>query len=196
MTNKYYDMSSKHIKMLNATFGDAEGRQADCREPLWHVIDVRVDCQARDTQHLLMDAEQMYVAIEDYLKCTGLSDNVPPLYASLFEAKAGFMTQAKFPTCIRTPWMDRFDAPVQPRDLTDCSIVLDFRRFLGVPTEDPNKNWLYDRVLSDMEEFGFPVEEDSEDESYSERMQAAPQTKPNGVQIAGVRSGNIQKQAA
>ncbi len=156
-------MSSKYIEMLDATFGDTTQRQNDCREPLWHMIDVLVDYQARDNRNLFMDAEQMYQAIEDYLNNLSMSDNVPPMYASLFEAKATFMAQAKFPQCIKTLWMDRFPSTVLPRNLSNCDIVLDFRRFLGVQTDDPDKNWIYSRVLADMEKFGFPYTGDSDD---------------------------------
>lgn len=140
------DYKTRHEKLLKDTFDNPECRQE--LEPLWHMIDVFIDRQARATKELYCDAEYVYMAIEDFCIKKGIL-NIPALYKYLFNVRKGFLTQAKFPNCIRKEWVNKFHNPITPRTLTDSELIQDFKTFLE---KDKDK---YYSVLTDLELFGF-----------------------------------------
>jgi hypothetical protein len=155
-----YDTFNKN--MIQNTFNNLQTRQT--LEPLWHIIDIQIDRQARDNTYLFGDAEWIYETIEEFCKSKQITD-IPPLYKRLFDARPGFMTQMKFPIIIRKEWMEYFIEPLVPKKLDECDIVKEFRDFVYTNQSDDNKYW---SVLFDLEEFGFPYDfsdVDDEDEN-------------------------------
>lgn len=134
----------------------------DEHEALWHIIDVMIDRQARDVKNLYGDADDVYLAVEAFCDSNNII-KIPPLYASLFAAKTGFMSQAKFPLSIRDAWLKHFEEPIKPRDLSKNELVNKFVKFLNNDKEQ------YQRVLVEMETFKFPYfwSDDEEDVVYS-----------------------------
>lgn len=142
------DYDTRYTQNIRNTFDDPT-----CRlqfEPLWHIIDVFIDKQARCRDALYCDAELVYTTVEDFIISKGLVENIPPLYKMLFAARPGFLSQAKFPMCIRQEWLAYFPAPIQPHNLSQCDLTTEFRNFVEKQDE------LYWSVLVDLELFGFP----------------------------------------
>lgn len=150
------DYETRHENLLKYTFDNTDSRQE--LEPLWHMIDVFIDRQARTTEKLFCDAEEVYMAIEDFCVHKQISD-IPVLYKYLFDARKGFLTQAKFPLCIKKQWLKRFPKEICPRQLTDCPLVLELITFMKKEKD------AYNSVLIDLELFGYEYEwSDTEDE--------------------------------
>lgn len=151
------DYDKRHETLLKDTFDNPECRQE--LESLWHIIDVFIDRQVRAIKELYCDAEEVYMAIEDFCLHKSIT-NIPALYKYLFNARKGFLTQAKFPCCIRKQWLNRFPDRVSPRQLTDNPLVLEFKTFME------NDRDTYTSPLIDLELFGY--EYDWSDESDGE----------------------------
>lgn len=154
------DYKTRHENLLKDSFDNPECRQE--LEPLWHIIDVFIDRQARATKKLFCDAEEVYMAIEDFCIQKNI-EKIPPLYKYLFNARKGFLTQAKFPCCIRMEWLNKFEQPILSRQLTENQLVQEFKTFLE------NDKDTYNSVLIDLELFGFEYDwgEDTSDEENS-----------------------------
>ncbi len=148
-----------NVKIICDTFDNPVVRNE--LEPLWHIIDAFIDRQARDDNVLYGDADNMYIAIEDFCKFKQIKE-IPILYETLFRAKVGFFTMVKYPNVISNEWKQYFNEPINPRSLADCPLVQEFKTFLD---EDKNKNY---SVLLDMELFGFPYDFGDEDEDEDE----------------------------
>lgn len=140
------DYDTIHENLLKDTFDNPECRQE--LEPLWHMIDVFIDRQARTVKELFCDAEEVYMAIEDFCVHKSVTE-IPTLYKYLFAARKGFLTQAKFPTCIRKQWLNKFPTAITPRILTDNQLAREFKSFLE------NDIDTYNIVLIDLDFFGF-----------------------------------------
>jgi hypothetical protein len=156
------DYDSRHENLLRDTFDNVECRQE--LEPLWHMIDVFIDRQARTRKALFCDAEEVYMAIEDFCIHKNIT-NIPALYKYLFNARKGFLTQAKFPCCIEKQWLNRFPNKISPRELTSSPLVLEFKTFME------NDRDTYTSVLIDLELFGYEFEwsDESSDEEDSNK---------------------------
>lgn len=140
------DYVSRYEKLIRDTFDDNNIRQEV--EPLWHIIDVFIDRQARDRRHLFGDADLVYMSVEDFCKEKNV-DIIPPLYEALFKVRESFMAQMKFPLIMMKEWINRFPQQLTPRNLTNDSLVLEFKEYL-----EKNKE-MYNSVLIDLELFGF-----------------------------------------
>lgn len=151
------DYDARHEKLLKDTFDNNECRQQ--LEPLWHIIDVFIDRQARARRQLFCDAEEVYMAIEDFCNHKHIID-IPVLYKYLFDARKGFLTQAKFPCCIKKQWLNRFPENISPRKLIDSPLVSEFITFMEKDKDT------YNSVLIDLELFGYEYE--WSDEEYEE----------------------------
>jgi len=165
------DYKSHYTQLISDTFDDPTQRQE--LEPLWHIIDVFIDEQARCNKAIYCDSEQVYSTVEDFLISKGLVDNIPPLYKRLFAARAGFLSQAKFPIFIREQWLVYFEVPIKPCDLSLCELTIEFRNFV-----EKQKDVLWS-VLSDLEPFGFPCvfsdEEEEEDKAQLDTIKSKMQ---------------------
>lgn len=153
------DYKTRHENMLKDTFDNNKCRQE--LEPLWHIIDVFIDKQARTTSELFCDSEKIYMAIEDFCIHKNITQ-IPTLYKYLLNARQGFLTQAKLPCCIRKEWLNRFQEPIIPEQLTDNLLAQEFKTFME---KDMNT---YNSVLIDLEVFGFKY--DWGDESNDEKQ--------------------------
>lgn len=150
------DYDARHEKLLTDSF-DVECRKE--LEPLWSIIDYYIDRQARSRNALYADAEEMYMAIEDFCIHKNYSgDIIPPLYKYLFNARKGFLTQAKFPNCIRKQWLQRF-TELQPKSLVTCPVVNEFHKFMVADRET------YYGALIDLEDFGYEFDWSDEDDA-------------------------------
>jgi hypothetical protein len=148
------DYDTRHDKLLKDTFDNPECRQE--LEPLWHIIDVFIDRQARKKE-LFSDAEEVYMAIEDFCIYKNIT-NIPSLYKYLFNARKGFLAQAKFPCCIRKQWLNKFPNAIIPKTLKNSLLVQEFKDFMENDTDT------YRSVLIDLELFGYEYETSDEED--------------------------------
>lgn len=157
---KEIDYNTHYTQLIHNTYDDATIRLQF--EPLWHIIDVFIDKQARCKDSVYGGADLVYTTVEDFIMSKGLVENIPPLYKRLFAARPGFIAYVKFPIYISKEWLAYFAAPIQPRDLSQCAITMEFRRFVE------NQGDEYWSVLSDLELFGFPYtySDDGKDECF------------------------------
>ena len=125
------DYNERHGRLLRDTF-DTNVRLE--YEPLWHLIDVNFDDAARDTDSLLGDIETIFCCVEDFCIEKNIT-NIPPLYANIFEARKGFLTQCKMPGYMSKAWLTRFPYPIVARNYFDNDIINEFKSFL-----EKNKN--------------------------------------------------------
>ena len=155
------DYKTRHESMLKDTFDNNECRQE--LGPLWHIIDVFIDKQARAIGELFCDSVNVYMAIEDFCLHKDITE-IPPLYKYLFNARKGFLTQAKFPCSIMKEWLNRFEEPIIPKQLTDNPLVQEFKTFIENDTNT------YNSVLIDLEVFGFEYDWGDEADSNDSWM--------------------------
>lgn len=153
---KDVDYDTIHKKILDDTF-DTDVRTE--LEPLWYLIDVFIDRQARDNERLHGDSDNVYCAIEDYCIHQNVL-NIPPLYRTLFDARRGFLTQVKFPCIIEKTWISKFPQPLKVRLLNEDEIMKEFRMFL---LRSEKKYW---SVLEDLKEFGFEYDAYSDEDTH------------------------------
>ena len=122
--------------------------------PLWIFLDHSFDQAARDP--ILLDVEFHFIAVEDF--CVFLSipeNNIPALYTSMFEAKAGFLTQAKMPYLMSDNWIKRFPEKIKPPEyVNNIPIILqDFKDFLSSPNTPEQKNRMYGATLAHLKRY-------------------------------------------
>ena len=143
------DCDESHGRLLRNTFDN------DVRleyEPLWHIIDVNFDDAARNTDVLICDIETIFCCVEDFCNEKNIT-NIPPLYASIFEAREGFLAQCKMPTYMSKAWLARFPYPIVVRDYSDNEIANDFKLFLDKKMNDTPRNDMYLYALYELRRF-------------------------------------------
>lgn len=147
-TNMTIDYDERHGRLLIDTF-DTDIR--DEYEPLWHLIDVNFDEGARAVGELLCDIEDICRCVEDFCIYKNIT-NIPPLYASIFEARNGFLTQCKMPSYMSKAWLTRFPHPIVVRDYNENELIKAFKSFLENNRNKPyNGTYLY--ALYDLRRF-------------------------------------------
>jgi hypothetical protein len=155
MESVQVDYDAHYEKLISDTFDDAVIRQQ--LEPLWHIIDVIIDRQARDNTCFYGDAGEVYTSIAEFCVAKNVA-SIPCLYQELFDARRSFISQLKFPLYIQKQWKKRFIEPITARNLSDCPLTKEFKEFLE------GDNELYNSVLITLEDFGFPFEWSDEDD--------------------------------
>ena len=137
-----------HGQLLKDTF---DNNIRDDYEPLWHLIDVNFDEGARATGELLCDIEDICRCVEDFCIEKNITI-IPPLYANIFEARKGFLTQCKMPSYMSKAWLARFPHPIAVRDYSENEIIKEFKSFLENNLNKPyNGSYMY--ALHDLRRF-------------------------------------------
>lgn len=142
-------MNQKYLDILAKTF-DTNTRKNYL--PLWIYIDKIIDDGAKCIG-ILCGTECVYESIEDFCKENNIME-IPELYKYIFNARHGFLTQAKMSNYIRNEWNARFperlpQIPIDPNDV----ILRKYKDFLENKKEiyalESLNIYLYGEVESD-----------------------------------------------
>ena len=119
-------------QLLRDTF-DTDARHA--YRPLWDFLDSVID-QGAKCEGILGGTECCFDTVEDFCKEYGIAE-IPPLYADIFDARPGFLTQAKTVYYMRKEWNARFP---EEHDVQPCAsdpVLVKYKLYLESQSADP-----------------------------------------------------------
>lgn len=125
------DYEDKEDKILYDTFKtDVRYFNDKKYTALWDFLDYHFDKAARNP--ILLDVESVFIVAEDFCIYYNIPQtHIPELYKYMFQARPGFMTQAKIPYYMADKWNNLFPVEIKTKALEKPYAILeDFMEFM------------------------------------------------------------------